>query len=164
MPPSSRNGVRKPLGPDGVAPAPGPSLAAAALAVAAPSGFRMALAASTETCWRAWAAPTIVAAVWTSSPANARKNLRRPRSADAGPVSADGSAAGAPSAAWPAGSVGGVAAVGSVAGSLNRQARSDGSVLDDARDAAAVEPVAALQELQLDEEGEADDLALESLH
>src|SRR4051812_50038932 len=39
----------------------------------------------------------------------------------------------------------------------------DGSVLDDARGAAAVEPVAALQELQLDEEGEAHDLALESL-
>src|SRR5262249_52527055 len=37
------------------------------------------------------------------------------------------------------------------------------SVLDDAGDAAAVEPVAALQEVQLDEEREADDVALQAL-
>ena len=51
------------------------------------------------------------------------------------------------------------------AGSVNRRAsmRRSRSVLDDAGDAPALEPVAALEELELDQEREADDLALEPL-
>src|SRR3954467_12628196 len=38
-----------------------------------------------------------------------------------------------------------------------------GSVLNDGRDAAAIEPVAPLEEVELDEKGEPDDVALEPL-
>ena len=44
------------------------------------SGRGCALAASAEARWSACAAPTTVAALWTSSPANWRKKRRRPRS------------------------------------------------------------------------------------
>ena len=73
MPPSSRNGVRKPVGPAASAGRAGVPLASSPggpSSRAAPSGSRIALAASAEARWRAWAAPATVAAVWISSPAN----------------------------------------------------------------------------------------------
>ena len=85
-----------------------------------------------------------------------RARARRP-AGPAGPGSA-------PDADGPAASIGASLAVGSVAGSVNRRARCGGrSVLDDAGHAPALESVATLQEFELDQEGEADDLALESL-
>ena len=47
-------------------------------------GSRIPAAASADARWSAWAAPATVAAVWTSSPANWRKNRRRPRSTGGG--------------------------------------------------------------------------------
>ena len=71
----SRNGVRKPVGGAGTAGA------AAAPPIATELGSRIAPAASAETRWIAWAAPTTPAAPWNRSPANCRKKRRRARSA-----------------------------------------------------------------------------------
>ena len=75
--PSIRNGVRK----AGSAAVDGCVGASAASSSAARVGSRIALAISADVRWSAWAAPTIVAAVFARSPANWRKNRRRPRSA-----------------------------------------------------------------------------------
>src|SRR5215204_3886086 len=141
MPGVSRNGVRKPVG------AAGATGAAAAPPIATELGSRIALAASAETRCSACAAPTTPAAPWNRSPANCRKKRRRARSA--------------PSPGGPTGSVwGGRASFGSV----NRvQASSGSSVLDDAGDAASFQAVATLEEAELDQEAQADDLALETL-
>src|SRR5262245_50715285 len=129
----------------------------------------MAPAASAEARWMACAAPTIVAAPWNSSPANCRKNLRRPGSASSpSPPPLPGSA---PDASDPGS--GGVASAGrGSCGSVNERlgagrsragASGGASVLDDAGDAATFEAVAPLEEVELDEERQADDLALQPL-
>src|SRR5438034_3107857 len=150
-PPSSRNGVRNPVG--GPPTAGGGDTATWPAAVgslrsAAAAGSRIAPAASADARCSAWAAPATVAAVWISSPANWRKKRRRARltssSGDAGSGAAGEAVAGG---------------AGSPDGSANRGR----SVLDDARDPPAVEPVTALQEVELDEEREADDVALQAL-
>ena len=108
-----RPGRRRPSTPDGVA---------------ASSGSRIALAASADARWSAWAAPATVAAVWISSPANWRKKRRRPRSRRRRDVAVGAPAAdGADDRARPAGSgrgsttSGGAGLVaGSSSGSVNR--------------------------------------------
>src|SRR4029453_6991198 len=110
----------------------------------------MALAASADARWSAWAAPNTVAAPWTTSPANCRKKRRRARSAPLpGGVGAGASAS---------------VRVGSVTGVGRWRAGWSGrSVLDDACHAPVVEPLATLEELELDEERQADALALQTL-
>src|SRR6185369_9914816 len=166
-PPSSRNGVRNPLGPAPPTAAPGVPLASSPggpSSRAAPSGLRMTLAASAEACWSAWAAPATVAAVLISSPAKARKNRRRPMSTGGGALATFGSSAvcSSPGTLDPSAS-GGWLGLGSLEGSVNlgTSMRDGPSVLDDARHPTSLEPVAALEELELNEEREADHLALE---
>src|SRR4051794_22762927 len=86
--PSSRNGVRKPVGSVDV------TGSGSGAAGARSPGSRIALAASAEARWSAWAAPAAIAAVWMTSLAKARKNRRRPRSAPGG-AEVGGSTAGA---------------------------------------------------------------------
>src|SRR5262245_10008429 len=173
--PSIRNAVRKTgsLSAGGAATVAG----GGATACSRRAGSRIAPASSADVRWRAWAAPTIVAAVDAISPANWRKNRRRAMSAppsagpagEAGPAACPGSAAGpAADVTRPSSEPGSVALV--AVGSAMVRALTiaslgvGGSVLDDARDAASVEAVAALQEVELDEERQPDDLALEPLH
>src|SRR4029079_4312874 len=111
----------------------------------------MALAASADARWSAWAAPNTVAAPWTTSPANCRKKRRRARSAPLlGGVGAGASAAGAVGAGtgggeWGWGGVGSVTGVGGWGAGWSGR-----SVLDDACHAPVVEPLATLEELELD--------------
>ena len=105
------------------------------------------------------------------SPANWRKNRRRPRSTcrdrrgRGWRPARRGSGAGVAARPGARSRVSPSVRVRSSAGSANGWAflGSRRSVLDDAGDPASVEPVAALEEFELDQERQADDLALEPL-
>src|SRR5664280_410232 len=147
---SRRKGLRNPVNRSVVAAALAPT---GAIAVSADP--RSALAISAEPSRSAPAAPMTVAAVFIASAAKDRKNCRRPsRRASSGST---------PTAS-------GATVTGAVSLGAGRRSsvkdppppRSD-SVGDDRGDRVAGEPVAALEEPELDEEGQSDNLALESL-
>src|SRR5450759_5077506 len=145
---SRRKGLRNPADRSVVAAALAPTRV-----IAVSADPRNALAISAEPSRSAPAAPTTVAAVFIASAARDRKNCRRPSRR-----ASSGSAGPPPRGATVPGS-----------GAGRRSSVKDpppprpASVRDDRGDRVAGEPVAALEEPELDEERQSDDLALESL-
>ena len=113
------------------------------------------------TRWSAWAAPTTVAAPWNSSPANSEEPRRsRSRSSPGA-----GRRPASPTSSRPVPFRRARRGVGLPVGQwAPRCGDPEGaSVLDDAGDAPALESVATLQEVELDEERKPDDLTLQPL-
>src|SRR4051812_5302434 len=173
-PRSSRKGVRKPIGRAASARAAAASSSSAASPrSAAPAGSRIAPAASADARWSPCGAPATVAAAGISSPAERRKNRRRARracsSADTGSASTGATVPGASSTGATGSGTSDAATrsagsrMGSAKGISRGSVDGDRSVLDDARDAPAVEAIPTLEEVELDEERQTDDVALQPL-
>src|SRR5450759_1141419 len=150
---SRRKGLRNPADRSVVAAALAPTRV-----IAVSADPRNALAISAEPSRSAPAAPTTVAAVFIASAARDRKNCRRPsRRASSGSAGPPPRGATVPVAIVPGSGAGRRSAV------KDPPPPRPASVRDDRGDRVAGEPVAALEEPELDEERQSDDLALESL-